>query len=126
MTIRTFCAEHCRVLRWKWEAPLLALVCVPAVALTPYRRLTYVVAVCALVLGADLSLPSRPRWSALRRWVRRWVATLAPLVTFAGFVFSPVPLSRPSFNIVIIGCGIASAAFAASVSVDRDPAPSET
>ena len=119
-------AERCRASWRSWGAPLLTLFCVPVVLLSPYRRLTYVVAACALVLAADLLLPAYLRWSELRGCVRRWVAVLAPLVTFAGLVFSPVPLSRPSFSIVIIGCGVASAVFAVSVLIERDPAPSES
>ena len=106
---------------WSWRSPAssrgwlaVALVCVPVAVLSPYVRIPYAVAACTLLLGANLLIAGASGRDSLRRWFGRWAGALAPLLTLAGLVFYPIPLSRPPFIIMLVACVAAAGIFAAT------------
>lgn len=99
------------------------LVCLVGVTLTPYTRLPPTVASCAALLAVDRLASGRGRSSRLGHDARRWLVTLALLLTLAGAMFIPIPRTRPSFYVVLAATAVAAAVFAiaAPQTVDAEP-----
>ena len=96
--------------RSSWWSIVLATVCIPIAALvSPYARIPYAVAACALLMGAaELWVPASGH-PTLRRWLCHWAGTVMALLTMAAVVFAPAPLSRPPFPLVLLACAATAA-----------------